>query len=162
MPGTAEILLNRTNLDSANDGNGSGTDPTTAGGAVVNIPEKATVAVTLFLGEADATAAVGSETLDIIVQISPDGGSTFGPLITFRQITASEIITGSDLDESAGDPTFRRAALGYVGEADSGQNGLVQMRLNSVASDTNQWAVFSDVRDVASVRDVWLENALVA
>jgi hypothetical protein len=163
MPGSAEILINVTDLDSANDGNGSGSTPTTAPGAVVNIPEKSTVGVTMFLSEADATTAVGSETLAVIVQISPDGGSTWGPLITFRTITASEIITGSDLDESAGDPTFRRAAIGYVGEADSGQNGLVQMRLNTVASHgSNQFALFSDVRDVGSIRDRWLENALVA
>lgn len=163
MPGSAEILINVTTLDSGAHGDGSGTDETTGGGRVVNIPEKATVGVTMFLGEAAATAAVSAETLAVIVQISPDGGSTWGPVFTFRTITASEIITGSDLDESAGDPTFRRACKVYVGEADSGQNGIVQMRLNTVASHaSNQFAVFSDVRDVGSLRDRWLENAAVA
>ena len=163
MPGSAQILINVTDLDSGNDGNGTGTDETAAPGRVVDIPEKSTVGVTMFLSEADAAAATTTETLDVIVQISPDGGTTWGPLITFRTITASEIVTGSDLDESAGDPTFRRAAVGYVGEADSGQDGLVQMRLNTVASHaSNQFALFADVRDVASIRDRWLENALVA
>ncbi len=161
MPGSAQLLLNRTDLDSGNDGNGSGTDETSGSGRVVNIPEKADVGVTLFLGEADATVADTTETLVVIVQVSPDGGSTWGVAGTFRTITASELnASGSPIDESVGDPTFRRALKVYVGEADSGQSGLVQMRLAITASDSNHWAPFCDVRDVGSVRDAWLNNAI--
>ncbi len=161
MPGTSDILLNRTDLGSDNDGDGSGTDETTGSGRVLDIPEKADVAVTLFLGEATATIADTTETLIVVVEVSPDGGSTWGVAGTFRTITASELAgSGIELDESVGDPTFRRALKVYVGEADSGQDGLVQMRLAVTASDTNHWAPFSDVRDPQSVRDAWLNNAI--
>ena len=163
MPGTQEVLINVTDLDSGNDGNGSGTDPTSAPGAVDNIPEGAEVAAVMFLSEADATAAVGAETIATIVQISVDGGSTWGPAATFRTITASEIITGSDLDESAGDPTFRRAIAFRVPKADAGQNGLVQVRTNTVASHaSNQFGLFVAIWDRGSVRDVWFNDAVVA
>ena len=163
MPGSAQLLLNRTDLDSGNDGAGSGSDATTGSGRVVDLPEKADVAVTLFLGEADSAVADDADTLDVIVEISPDGGSTWGPAFTFRQITASELAgSGVELDESAGDPTFRRAGKVYTAEADSGQNGLVQMRLNITASTTDHWGIFCDVRDIGSVRDVWFNNAFVA
>lgn len=162
MPGVALVLLNRTDLDSGNDGNGSGTDETSGSGRVVNVPEAAEIAVTLLLGEADATAAVSSQTLIVIPEVSTDGGSTWGPIATFRTITASEIINGSDLDESAGDPSFRRAIACRTPKADSDQAGLVQIRLNIVASSTEHWAIHSDVRDRGSVRDVWFNDAQVA
>ncbi len=161
MAGTSEVLLNRTDLDSGNDGDGSGTDETSGSGRILNIPEKATVGVTLFLGEADSVVADDADTLAVVVEVSPDGGSTWGVAFTFRTITASELAgSGIELDESVGDPTFRRAGIMYVGEADAGQDGLVQMRLNITASDTNHWAVFSDVRDPGSIRDIWLTNAI--
>jgi hypothetical protein len=163
MPGSAEILINVTDLDSGNDGNGTGGTPTTAPGAVDSVPEGADVAAVMFIGEADTTAAVGSETLATIVQVSVDGGSTWGPIATFRTITASEIITGSDLDESAGDPTFRRAIAFRTPKADSGQAGLVQLRTNTVASHgSNQMALFVAIWDRGSVRDVWYNDAQVA
>ena len=163
MPGSSDILLNRTDLDSGNDGAGSGTDPTSGSGRILDLPEKADVAVTLFLGEADSVVADDADTLAVIVEISPDGGSTWGPAFTFRTITASELAgSGIELDESVGDPTFRRAGKVYTAEADSGQNGVVQMRLNITASTTDHWGIFSDVRDPGSVREVWLRNAVVA
>lgn len=162
MPGVSEVLINVTDLNSGNDGNGSGSTPTTAPGAAISIPERAEIAITMFLSEADATAVVGVETLAVIAQVSVDGGSTYGPIATFRTITASEIITGSDLDESAGDPTFRRAIACRTPKADAGQAGLVLIRLNTVASTSDNWALFSDVRDRQSVRDVWFNDAQVA
>lgn len=163
MPGTQEVLINVTDLDSGNDGNGSGSTPTTAPGAVDDIPEGADVAAVMFLSEADATAAVGAETLATIVQVSTDGGSTWGPIATFRTITASEIITGSDLDESAGDPTFRRAIAFRTPKADDDQSGVVQLRTNTVASHaSNQFALFVAIWDRGSVRDVWYNDAQVA
>ena len=161
MPGSAQILINRNDLQSGSHGTGSGTNEATGGGRIVDIPEKATVGVTLFLGEATGTIAADADTLDVIVEVSPDGGGNWGAAFTFRRITASELAgSGIELDESAGDPTFRRAGKVYVGEADSGQDGMVQMRLNIAASTTDQWAVFSDVRDVGSLRDHWLNNAI--
>ncbi len=161
MPGSAQLLLNRDDLGSDNDGNGSGTNEATGSGRVVDIPEKADVGVTLFLSEADSTVADDADTLAVVVEVSPDGGSTWGVAATFRTITASELAgSGIELDESVGDPTFRRAMKVYVGEADAGQDGLVQMRLAITASTTDHWAIFSDVRDPGSLRDAWLNNAI--
>jgi hypothetical protein len=154
------LLLNRTDYDSANDGAGTGTDATTGGGAVLSVAMQADLAVVMYLGEADATVANTTETLDMNIEVSDDGGSTWGRLATFRQITASELkSSGNTIDESAGDPTFRRAIAVRVAQADSGQLGLVQVRTNGTASDTNQWAVYVALVDRGSVRDVHFNNA---
>ena len=163
MPGVAQILINATDLDSGNDGNGSGSTPTTAPGAVVDVPESAEIAITMYLGEAAATPAITAETLAVIAQVSVDGGSTWGPIATFRTITASELkSSGVAMDESAGDETFRRAIACRTPKADSDQSGVVQIRLNTVASSALDWALFSDVRDRGSVRDVQFNDAQVA
>ena len=163
MPGVALVLINADDLDSGNDGNGTGSTPTTAPGAVVNVPESAEIAITMILSEAAADPASTTETLAVIAQVSVDGGSTWGPIATFRTITASELkSSGNAIDESAGDPTFRRAIACRTPKADAGQAGLVQIRLNTVVSTTTNWNLFSDVRDRGSVRDVWFNDAQVA
>lgn len=166
MPADANsILINVTDLASGNDGNGTGTDETSAPGRILtNVPESADIAITMLLGEADATVANAAETLAVIAQVSTDGGSTFGPIATFRTITASELsgTSGMTLDESAGFATFRRAIACRTPKADSDQSGLVQIRLNTVASSAAKWALFSDVRDRGSVRDEWYNDAQVA
>ena len=161
MPGVAGILLNRTDYDSGNDAAGSGTDPATNGGRILDVVEGAEVGITLFLGEADATVANDAETLDMNVEVSVDGGSNWGRLATFRQITASELKSAAvSIDESAGDPTFRLAIVARTPKADAGESGVVQIRPNGTASSTNHWAPFMDVRDRGSIRDEWLDEAL--
>lgn len=155
------LITERTDLGSDNDGTGSGADATSGSGAVVSVAGGTEVAVCLFLGEAAATAAVGSETLDVIIEGSPDGGSTWDPLVTFRTITASTIINGSDLDESAGDPTFRRAQIVHLPRPDAGQSELTQVRANITASTTGHWAVHIDLRDPKNIRDTWLQDAVL-
>ncbi len=163
MPTDANtLLLNRTDLDSGNDGDGSGTDETTGAGRVSNVPHGGDIGILFFLGEADATIADTTETLDVIVQGSPDGGSTWDPLVTFRTITASELAgSGLNIDESAGGVTFRRAAKIRLPRADDGQEGLLQLRCNVVASNTNHWAPFVAVVSPADVRDDWLTDNLL-
>ncbi|KKN74349.1 hypothetical protein LCGC14_0391500 [marine sediment metagenome] len=157
------LLLNRTDYDSGNDGAGSGTDETSGGGRIVDVAEGADVAVLMALGEADATIADTTETLDMLVQISRDGGSTWGTAQTFRQITASELNgSGTPIDESAGDVTFKRAVITNVGIAEAGNSGIVKMRLNGTASDTNHWAPIVTVVTRQDVREEWLDNAFVS
>ncbi len=162
MPGVAGILLNRVDYGSDNDAAGSGVDPATAGGRILDVVEGADVALTLFLGEATGTVANDSETLDMLVEVSVDGGGNWGRLATFRQITGSELKSAADsIDESVGDPTFRLAINATTPRADAGQSGVVQVRPNGTASNTNHWAPFMDVRDRGSVRDQWYREALV-
>ncbi len=164
MPGDANaILINVVDLASGNDGNGSGSTPTTAPGAVIDVTHGGFISCRLNLGEAEATIANAAETLDVILQVSVDGGSTWGPLITFRRITASEIsgTSGTSLDESAGGVTFRRGQQVRVPLADDGQDGVVQMRLNTVASSAAKWALFVDILDLGSVRDTILTDNVV-
>jgi hypothetical protein len=164
MPGSAEILVNVADLDSGTDGAGSGSDETSGAGAAVSVPERADIAVTLFLGEASSDPASQAETLVMTIQVSVDGGSTWGTLALFRSIAASELsgTSGTAIDESTGSATFRRAIPCRTPSADSDQAGLVIIRPNSVISDTTNWSVFSDVRDRGSVRDIWYDDAIVA
>ncbi len=164
MPADANlIMLNVTDLDSGNDGNGSGSTETTAPGAVIDVPESADIAVVMFLSEPAATPAITAETLATIAQVSTDGGSTWGPIATFRTITASELkSSGVAMDESAGDPTFRRAIACRTPKADSDQSGLVKMRTNTVASSALDWAAYVAVVSRSDVRDVWYNDAQVA
>ncbi len=157
------LVLNRTNYDSGNDAAGSGTDETSAGGRIVDVAEGATVGVLMTLGEADATVADTTETLAMLIQISRDGGSTWGTAVTFRTITASELNgSGTPIDESAGDVTFKRAAIFNVGLAESGNSGIIKLRANGTASDTNHWAVTIMILDPGAVREVDLDNAFVS
>ena len=157
MPGTNLILLNRTDLDSGNDAAGSGSDPTVGGGAVVNVDEQARLAVTLFLGVADATRASTTETLDVVVEASDDGGSAWKTIGTFRQFLGSE----TPADTAAGDPPVKAAIEAYTPRAKANQNGVIKIRLNSTASNTNHWAPYSDIRTVQDVREEWLANAQI-
>jgi hypothetical protein len=153
------VLTNNTALDSGSDGDGSGTDPTSGSGAVVTIPGGGLMGVILALGEPASDPPADGATLDVKVETSPDGGSTWGDgdFCTFRQIDASEIPD----DVSAGDPTFIRAAIRYVGLPDADQTG-VQVRANITASTTTNWNVHLALVDVNEIRDTWLNDALVA
>ncbi len=158
------ILLNRTDLDSGNDGAGSGTDETSGGGRIIDVAEGFDAAILVTLGEADATVANSTETFDLKVEISRDGGSTWGTLDTLRQITASELkSSGNSIDESAGDPTFKRALnAGNVGLAESGNSGIIKMRLTTTASNSNHWAPTVVCVPRGSVREELFDNAYVS
>ncbi len=157
------LLLNRTNMDSGNDGTGSGSDEAATAGRVVDVAEGSDVCILLTLGEADSTVANTSETFDLKAEISRDGGSTWGVAQTWRQITASELkSSGNSIDESAGDVTFKRAVLTNVGIAESGNDGIVKMRLVSVASSSNHWAPTVAIVNREMVREEWLDNAFVS
>ena len=97
------------------------------------------------------------------IQVSTDGGGNSETRALFRRINAPERdgTRGTPIDESTGLPTRRRAIACRTPKADSDQSGLVQIRPNSAISDTTNWAVFSDVRDRGSVRDVWYRDAIV-
>lgn len=150
------VLLNRTDLDSGNDGDGSGTDPTAGSGAVIEVPDGGEIGVVLFLGEADATAATSSETLAVILQVSRDG-TNYGPLVTFRTITASEFGT---IDESTGSVTYKLAAIVRLPMAEAARNHMLKLRLNVTASNTNHWAPYVAICDKGQIRDEWLATAL--
>ena len=160
MPGDATlILLNRTTIDSADDGTGSGTDPTAGAGAVLDVPEETELAVTLFIGQSAGAGEPGdADTLDVIVEASADGGSSYDPVSTFRTILGIE----APDDEAAGEKTKRFATFIRTPRADAGQSGTVKLRLNVTASDTSQWGVYSDVRARQDVRLDWLKDAQVA
>ena len=164
MPGSAQIIANFTDLDTGNHGTSSGADETSAPGREVAVPESAEIALVMFLGEAASPKAEASETLAVIVELSVDGGAsgggTWGPIATFRTITASEF---GDIDESTGSATFRRAIVARTPKADSGRDGLVYLRANLTADHgSNQFALFLAVWDRGSIRDVWLNDAQVA
>ncbi|KKL22954.1 hypothetical protein LCGC14_2430260, partial [marine sediment metagenome] len=128
MPSDANlILVNIAALDSASHGAGSGSDETSGAGAAISVPESAELAATLFLGEASSDPASQAETLVMTIQVSTDGGSTWGTLAVFRSIAASELsgTSGTALDESTGSATFRRAIACRTPKADSDQSGLV-------------------------------------
>lgn len=160
MPGDSNlILINVTNLDSVNDGNGSGSDPTTAPGAVLNVDEEAEIAITCFLKASDTAGEPGdADTLEVEVEVSADGGTTWDELVNFRTITGSELPD----DTAAGDKTLRLARRCKLPRADSGQSGLVKIRPVTVASDTSNWALYMDVRGVGDIRSEWEQRAVVA
>lgn len=152
------ILLNHDALDSANDGNGSGSNPTTAPGAVVDVPEGGEIAVVVRLGEPSSDPPLDAATLDLGVEVSVDGGSNYKDFITFRQISGDEV---NDIDEDKGYTTVRLAAKGVLPLADSGQSNKVKLRPTSVASATTNWAVHMSVVDPANVRQAWYDEAFV-
>ena len=162
------LVLNMTDYDSNTDGAGSGADEATSGGREVDVAEGADVIALMTLGEADGTVANASETLAMLIEISRDGGgsggNTWGTAATFRSIIASEIsgASGVTLDESAGGVTFKRAVMFNVGLAESGQNGIIKLRCNGTASDSNQWAVTVMLVNREMVREEWLDNAYVS
>ncbi len=153
------LLINRADVDSGNDGNGSGADETTAAGAVVNVPEGAHLAVVMALGEPGATVAGDSDTLDVICQMSPDGGSTYGPAFTFRQFLGSEV---NSIDESSGSVGLIRAGYIVTPIADSDQSGVILCRLNIIVSTTEHFSLYIDLRDPGNCREEWFDDAFVA
>ncbi len=152
------VLLNRSDLGSDNDGTGSGSDETTAGGAVIDVDEGAELAFVLHLSEADSTAAVASETFDLKLEISPDN-SSYGTAATFRQFTASAEV---NIDESAGDVGKSYAIDVVMPLAASGQSGKIKARPVTVASTTAHWAIHVSLMDRTNIRQEWYDNAHVA
>lgn len=152
MPGSNLILINNPLLDSGNDGNGSGSDPTSGPGAVVDVDENAQVAVTLLLLPGASDPPADGDTLTIKVQASDDGGSTWADLAPFRAVLGSELADGVSVC---------LAVRVYSPTVQAAQNGVAQFRLNSVASTTTNWDVYSDVRTVQDIRQDWLNNAQI-
>lgn len=159
MPGSNLILINKTDLDSGTDGNGSGSDATASGGRVLDVDEGARLALCAFYGESDTGGEPGdADTLDVKLQASVDGGTTWVDIVPLRQVLGSEIPD----DESAGDKTVRLAVEFRAPQTDDDQtDGQVQLRLNTVASDTSNWGLYADIRNVTDVREEWLQNAQV-
>ncbi len=152
------FLINRPDVDSGNDGDGSGTDETSGAGRVIDVDEGAHMAVVMLLAEAGATIAGSSDTLDVICQVSPDGGSNYGPGFTFRQVLGSEILS---IDESSGSVGLAFAGLIVFPRAASGQSGKVKCRLNIVVSATEHFSIEAYLTDPANVREEWYDNAIV-
>lgn len=148
------VLLNRTDLDSANDGAGSGTDATVNGGAVLDVGGGGEVGIVCHLRVADATAASTTETLDIAVDVSRDG-TNFGTVLSFRRVTASEL---SQIPNADGGVRFTMGARFWLPLAETGDE--VKVRLTTTASSTNQWAPFIHLCDPNEVRDEWIAAAL--
>lgn len=155
MAGSNLILINRTDLDSGNDGTGSGADPTAGAGAVIDLDEQARMALFFKLGIPDATAASTDETLATSLEISDDGGSTWDTVATLRDFLGAENPTSADEEHPKAAVEF------YVPRAQAGQNGVCKARLNITASDTDHWAPYADIRTVNDVREEWLANAQI-
>lgn len=152
-----QILINVADLASGNDGNGTGTDPTTAPGCILDVVEEGEVGVRAFFSQPTTDPPADAATLDVIVQVSVDGGSTYGPLCTFRQVLGSELPD----DEAAGDKTLRLGWVGRLPRADSGQSNLVKVRTNTVASTTTDWGLYVDLAHPNDVRSEWMKNNVV-
>jgi len=151
-----QILINVADLASGNDGNGSGSDPTAAPGAVIDIEESALVGVRAFYSQPTTDPPADGATLDVIVQVSVNGGSNYYPLVTFRQVLGSELPD----DEAAGDKTLRLGQVVKLPKADSGQSNKVKVRTNTVASTTTDWGLYVDIVAPEDVRAEWVENAI--
>lgn len=146
------LLLNRDDLGADNDGTGSGADETSAGGAVVDVPEESEIAVTQIIGRATAaTIAEAAETLAQIVEVSVDGGSNWVTMFTFPTRTASDAVPSVALAD--GGVSSRWAAKMRLPRANAGQSGLCKVRMNTTASDNNHWDIHNAVVDPGSVRD---------
>ena len=153
------LLLNRADIDSGNDGAGSGSDTTTGSGAVIDVGEGGHVVAVVQFGEASATVAGDSDTCDILVQVSPDN-STWGTVATFRQILGSEI---NGIDESSGSVGFSLAIPFVVPRsALTGSSvGVVKVRLNITISATEHFSLYAYIADLGSVPERWYDNAAV-
>ncbi len=151
------FLINRPDVDSGNDGDGSGTNEATGAGRVIDVDEGAHMAVVMHLAEPGATVAGDSDTLDVICQVSPNN-STWGPVFTFRQFLGSEI---NSIDESSGSVGITKAGLVTIPRAASGQSGKVKCRLNIVVSATEHFSIEAYLTDPANVREEWYDNAQV-
>lgn len=151
------ILVNLTTLDSGNDGNGSGSDPTAAPGCILSVEEEADIEIVLFCKASDTAGEPGdADTLDVAVGASVDGGTNYGVLADFRQILGSELPD----DTAAGDKTLRLAIRCKLPRADSGQSNLVKIRPQTTASDASNWALYMDVRPLGGARAEWLAQAI--
>ena len=146
---SGDVLLNVADLASGNDGNGSGSTPTTAPGAVVSVPERSEVGLLLMLSQPTTDPPADAATLDVGVEVSVDGGSSWKDLVDFRQVLGSELPD----DEDAGDPGLKMAFIVRLPEADADQSGLVQLRPVTAASTTTDWGAFLAVVPVQSNPD---------
>lgn len=141
------ILLNKANLDSGTDGTGSGTDPTASGGAVVTLKGSGgPIGILCKLFEPTTDPAQSGQTLDISVEISVDGGTTWDTLCSFRRFDGSEI---ASMDNSTGSPSIRRAQIVNVPLPDAASS--VKLRPNTVASTTTDWGLYLAVTDPGSI-----------
>jgi hypothetical protein len=150
-------LINVADLASGNDGNGTGSDPTTAPGAIVNVEEEAMVGIRAFYSQPTTDPPADGATLDLDVEVSVDGGTVWGDLVKFRQVLGSELPD----DEAAGDKTLRMGWVGKLPRADAGQANLVKLRPVTIASTTTDWGLFVDVCSAADVRSEWTKNNVV-
>ncbi len=154
------LLLNRADIDSGNDGDGSGSDATTNAGKVIDLEEMADVAAVFQFGEAGATVAGDSDTCAIKVQVSPNN-STWGTIVQLRNILGSEI---NAIDESTGSVGLKFAMPFVVprsAQTAAGTIGRVKCRLNVVVSATEHFSIYCYITDRQSVPQEWFDNAAV-
>lgn len=150
------ILLNTTTIDSNSDGNGSGSDPTIAPGAVVDIQEEQEIAIFVAIGPSDTNGEPGdADTMAIIPQVSIDGGSNWTNGPAFRSILGSE----APDREAAGQSTLRLAVRWRLPRSEVAGVNTVKVRLNTTASDTSNWGVYADVRAPQDVRSEYYADA---
>lgn len=141
------ILVNSGVVDSGTDGTGSGTDPTAAGGAVVTLKGNGgPIGIVCKLFEPTSDPAQAGATLDVAVELSVDGGTTWDTLCSFRRFDGSEV---ANQDNSTGSPTVRRAQIVNVPRPDAGST--VQLRGNTTASATTNWGLYLAVTDPGSI-----------
>lgn len=155
MPQDALLtLLTNTNIDSGNDGLGTGSDPTVGTGAIVAVDEDAPLCVVLTFGLPTGGDPAGdADTAIYLVEESVDGGSTWVRRGTFRTVL------GAEIPNNANDPSVRLALEIRASRANAGQSGLVKWRLNGTASDTSDWNVHADIRSRQDCREEWFRNA---
>lgn len=151
------VLINVDDLDSGNDGAGTGSDATAAPGRVIDLVEGIDLALMVVLKPSNTGGEPGdADTLGITLELSGDGGSTYPDVTTSRNILGSELPD----DLAAGDKGLVIATKFRTPIADAAQNGVVKCRLTTVASDTSNWGVYAAVVPVQSVRQEWLDKWL--
>ncbi len=149
MPLDAELnLLTDATLDEATDGNGTH----------VEVQEMAEVDALVSLGVSDA-ATDASDALDVTIEVSTDGGSTYIVAATFRQFL------GTDVPDTAAEAAvvrgFKAARRIKLPKADSGQSGILRVRsvTNATMTGGGDFNCSIDLVDPSNVRDLWYTNA---
>lgn len=151
MPLDAELnLLTDATLDEATDAPNGHTH--------VDVQERAEVDVLVSLGVSDADTDA-SDALDINIEVSTDGGSTYVRQTTFRQFL------GTDVPQTAADAAnvrgFKAARRLVLPKADSGQDGILRVRALTDVTMTGggDFNISIDLVDPSNVRDLWYTNA---
>jgi|TARA_R110000824_G_scaffold124591_2_gene283218 hypothetical protein len=147
---TALNLLTDATMDEATDA--------PAGHTHINVQETAEVDALVSLGVSAAATAV-DDTLQVNIEVSTDGGTTYFRAASFRLFTGVDV--PDTTAESASVRGFKAAKRIRLPRADSGQGGLLRVRAltDATITSTGDFNLSVDLVDSSNVRDVWYDNA---